>query len=493
MTFRIADIMRESGVRFGTSGARGLVTAMTDRVCYAYARGFLQMMLERREVERPLRVAIAGDRRSSTPRIMSAAARAALDLGFEVVYAGLVPSPAVALFGLNEAIPTLMVTGSHIPDDRNGIKFNKPSGELLKSDEPELLTQSIELPDLFDEDGALRVGQSVIFPAPFRNIETEYIRRWTSAVKANALAGKRIVVFGHSAVGRDILVEVYQSLGADVVSSSWSDKFMPVDTEAIRAEDVATAKEMARLYQPFSIVSTDGDSDRPLISDENGQWLRGDVIGVVAAQWLGADAVVTPVSSNTVVERIARFKTVKRTKIGSPYVISAMQDAANEGYRRVVGYEANGGFLTATSTSMPGGPNLTPLPTRDPIIVQLCVLLSAIDAGLSVSELISRLPERYTASDRLENFPTAVSQMHLAELAQSDTARADAMFSGLVGKVTQVDTTDGLRATGQSGEIIHLRGSGNAPELRCYAEADTASRAQQLVEQALALCAGWKD
>jgi phosphomannomutase len=492
MTVRIADLMNESGVRFGTSGARGLVTAMTDRVCYAYTRGFLQMLLERGEVQAPLRAAIGGDRRSSTPRIMAAAARAALDLGFEVVYAGLVPSPAIALFGLRETIPTIMVTGSHIPDDRNGIKFNKPSGEILKSDESELLAQAIEMPDLFDRNGSLRVDKVVIFPAPLREIETEYVRRWTSAVKANALAGKKIVVFGHSAVGRDILVDVYRTLGAEVVSSNWSDKFIPVDTEAIRPEDVDTAREIARKYEPFSIVSTDGDSDRPLISDENGQWLRGDVIGVLAAQWLGADAVVTPVSSNTVVERVALFKTVMRTKIGSPYVISAMQDAVNQGYRRVVGYEANGGFLTATITSMPGGPSLTPLPTRDPIIVQLCVLLTAIDAGLSVSELMARLPARYTASDRLENFPVAISQRRLGELSQLGIVSANAMLCPLIGQIAQIDTTDGLRAFGQSGEIIHLRSSGNAPELRCYAEADTAARAQQLIQQTLALCSEWK-
>jgi len=488
MTVRIADLMNESGVRFGTSGARGLVTAMTDRVCYAYTRGFLQMLLDRGDIRGPLRAAIAGDRRSSTPRIMAAAARAAFDLGFEVLYAGLVPAPAIALFGLKEAIPTVMVTGSHIPDDRNGIKFNKPTGEILKSDESDLLGQSIEVPDLFDRGGALRAGMSL--PPPIREIENDYIRRWTNAVNANALTGKKIVVFGHSAVGRDILVKVYRSLGADVVASTWSDKFIPVDTEAIRPEDIATAIELARSHEPFAIVSTDGDSDRPLISDESGQWLRGDVIGVVAAQWLGADAVVTPVSSNTVVERVARFKTVERTKIGSPYVITAMQEAINRGYQRVVGYEANGGFLTATDISMPGGPNLTPLPTRDPIIVQLCVLLSAIDAELSISELMARLPSRYTASDRLENFPTSTSQERLANLALAGN-NANAMFSSLIGQVTRIDTTDGVRAVGESGEIVHLRSSGNAPELRCYAEAETAVRARQLVAQALARCSQW--
>ena len=493
MAVRIADVMNESGVRFGTSGARGLVTAMTDRVCYAYSRAFLTMLLGRGEIAKPLKVAVAGDRRSSTPRIMNAVARAALDLGFEVVNAGLVPSPAVALYGLNFGMPAVMVTGSHIPDDRNGIKFNKPTGEILKADEAEMLAQTVEIPDQFDSEGALLRGHTLDMNVIETEVAAGYVRRWVQAFKAFDFSGKKIIVYGHSAVGRELLIEVFEDLGAEVMRAYWSERFIPVDTEAIRDEDVKIARDLAKLHAPFAIVSTDGDSDRPLISDEKGAWLRGDVLGVLTAQWLKADAVVTPVSCNTVVERVSKFKAVKRTKIGSPYVIAGMQEAVRQGFQRVVGYEANGGFLMATDVQIAGGAILSALPTRDPIIAQLAVLCACLERNCSVSKLVASLPPRFTASDRLESFPSVSSQAHLAALVSGGSVMIDELLGDLIGKVIEIDTTDGVRIMGDTGEIIHLRGSGNAPELRCYAEAATSERARMLTVQALACCASWRD
>lgn len=449
------------------------------------------MLLDRGEVSRPGRAVVAGDRRASTPRIMVAVAAAARDLGFELINAGLVPSPAVALFGFEERIPAIMVTGSHIPDDRNGIKFNKPTGELLKSDEGDLLSQRIEIPDDFDSSGALRLEARPALTSVRTEIASRYVDRWVNAVQSGALRGKRIVVFGHSAVGRELLVEIYEKLGAEVIRAEWSERFVSVDTEAIRPQDTATALRLAGQYQPFAIVSTDGDSDRPLISDEHGNWLRGDVIGVVAARWLRADVVVTPVSSNTVVDLVGCFRHVKRTQIGSPYVISAMNQAVEEGFARVVGYEANGGFLTATSVDLPLGSSLTPLPTRDPIIVQLGVLLSAVQQSKTIAELMAALPARYTASDRLTEFPTNVSQLRIAELLRGGNASVEQLVGSLIGTPIAVDSTDGLRITGDSGDTVHLRPSGNAPELRCYAESNTAEHAWDLTQRMLERCRSW--
>jgi phosphomannomutase len=310
-------------------------------------------------------------------------------------------------------------------------------------------------------------------------------------MKPSALRGKRIVVFGHSAVGRDLLARVYERLGAEVIRADWSEQFVSVDTEAIRPEDAATALRLAQQHRPFAIVSTDGDSDRPLISDEHGNWLRGDVIGVVAARWLGAEVVVTPVSSNTAVDLIGCFRQVRRTQIGSPYVIAAMDDAVNNGFTRVVGYEANGGFLTATPVQVPEGGVLTALPTRDPIIVQLGVMLSAVQNNKTIGELMATLPARFTASDRLTEFPTAISQARIAELLTQGMGSIDGFAQPLIGKVVGVDTTDGLRVIGQSGDTIHLRPSGNAPELRCYAESTSSEHAWQLTQRVLERCRAW--
>ena len=153
-TVAIADLMARSGVGFGTSGARGLAEAMTDRVCYLYTVGFLQYLEKLNAIHPGDSVALAGDHRPSTPRIMAAAAAAIADLGYQPVNCGNIPSPAVAAYAIGEQIASLMVTGSHIPDDRNGIKFNRPEGEILKADEAGIREQVVSAPrTLFDDAG----------------------------------------------------------------------------------------------------------------------------------------------------------------------------------------------------------------------------------------------------------------------------------------------------------------------------------------------------
>jgi len=73
--------MESSGVRFGTSGARGLASAMTDEVCYVYTAAFLQHLASEAVISPGSLVGIGGDLRPSTDRIMAAAGRAAGDAG----------------------------------------------------------------------------------------------------------------------------------------------------------------------------------------------------------------------------------------------------------------------------------------------------------------------------------------------------------------------------------------------------------------------------
>jgi phosphomannomutase len=67
-----------------------------------------------------------------------------------------------------------------------------------------------------------------------------------------------------------------------------------------------------------------------------------------------------------------------------------------------------------------------------------------------------------------------------------------AQFLSPFGAVASVDRTDGLRATLATGEIVHLRPSGNAPEMRCYAEAATPARARALMAEALERVRRWE-
>ncbi len=481
-------------VPFGTSGARGLVVDMTNEVCYAYTTAFLKYLSDVGQWSVGQAVVIGGDLRSSTPRIMAACARACADMGAPVVYAGFVPSPAVALHGFSNGCPSLMVTGSHIPDDRNGIKFNTPSGEILKADELGITAQmaALSLPDIFDEFGMLR--EAYALPAAVDEVRLAYVARYADFF-GDALAGLRVGVYQHSSVGRDVIVEILTALGAQAVPLGRATSFIPVDTEAIRPEDVALAKQWASESMFDAIVSTDGDADRPLVSNERGEWLRGDILGILCARFLGCTDVVTPVSSNTALEKSGWFDDVVRTRIGSPFVIEGMKSLLAAGKPVVAGYEANGGFLLASDV-LHNGKTFKALPTRDAVVVMVAILAMARAAGVKISALSDQLPHRYTVSDRIKEFPTEVSMARLAALSPSDIELQkellSEMFGEISGVVVDVNHTDGLRMTFANEEIVHLRPSGNAPELRCYTEASSDARANEINQACMGVLSTWR-
>lgn len=481
----IHELMALSGVSFGTSGARGEVVAMTDEICFAYTAGFLQYLNEQGEFGPGKRVVLAGDLRSSTPRILAACVAAVRSLGGQPVICGHVPTPALALYAFAQRIPSLMVTGSHIPDDRNGIKFYRSQEEVLKEDEAGISGQVVRLdPALFDRDGML--SEATQMPAQ-TDASTAYISRYLDFFGPDALEGLRIGVYQHSGVGRDLLVRIVEALGGTALPLGRSDHFIPVDTEAVRAEDIAIARQWAREHQTDAIISTDGDSDRPLLANEEGEWLRGDRLGILCAQMLGADWVVTPVSSNTALELTGQFAHVTRTRIGSPYVIAAMNAALATGANRVCGYEANGGFLLGSDLEL-GGKVLSALPTRDAVLPILAALVASRSVGGLVA-LEARLPRRVTFSDRIQAFDPADSRRLFEHLLGGDDAarneRLARYFAEPHGGISALDLTDGIRMTMADGIVVHLRGSGNAPELRCYTEADDTATAMEVNASAL--------
>jgi phosphomannomutase len=478
----VAELMASSGVPFGTSGVRGLASAMTDKLCHAYATAFLQYLRQIGEFSTGDRVALAGDLRTSTPRILAACATAVRDCGGVLVYCGLTPTPALALHAMGSGIPSIMVTGSHIPADRNGIKFYRPHGEVLKSDEAGIVGQRVEIdPSRFGNDDSLLAPVTLPEVTP---VEDEYVARYVRHFGADALAGLTIGVYQHTAVGRDVLVRAVEALGGTAVPFGRETVFVPVDTEAIRQEDVALAARWAGDNKVDAIISTDGDSDRPLVADASGTWLRGDIVGLLCARAVGADVAVTPVSSNTVLELSGAVPKVVRTRIGSPYVIRAMMDVAEaDPTARVCGYEANGGFLLGSAVG-----DLAPLPTRDALLPIIAVLMNAKDRPLA--EVVAELPPRFTFSDRVADFPQDHSAALIAFLSHGpedeQLARIARLFGEIAGLPIGIDTTDGYRMTFADGAILHFRPSGNAPELRCYSEAETEERARDLNAKALA-------
>ncbi|NOI77864.1 phosphomannomutase [Vibrio coralliilyticus] len=462
-----SEVLSASGVQFGTSGARGLVTQFTPDVCAAFTHAFVASMRSNFPFTQ---IAVAIDNRPSSPAMAQAVVQALTDAGIGAIYYGVVPTPALAFTAMQDNMPCIMVTGSHIPFDRNGIKFYSPDGEITKADEQAILTQKVDFNAINDLPELM---------VDFRAAEL-YRARYTDLFDADLLVGKRVGIYEHSSAGRDIYQGLFESFGAEVISLERTDEFVPIDTEAVAESDKEKARFWSKRYNLDFIFSTDGDGDRPLVADENGEWLRGDILGLLCSKALQVDALAIPVSCNTIIAESPEFKAVSKTRIGSPYVIAEFSELAKT-FKKIAGFEANGGYLLGSDVSV-NEKSLKALPTRDAVLPALMLL--SLAKNTSIERLVSHLPQRFTHSDRIQSFATEKSLSILESGRQNTTQLLDSLGLSELNAVS-IDNTDGLRLELSNAMIIHLRPSGNAPELRCYAEAERMEDAIALVEKVL--------
>jgi phosphomannomutase len=462
-----------SSLKFGTSGLRGLAVDLIGSAARRYAMAFVRH-LEATGQAGTRRVYLARDYRESSPAILTDCAVAVRAAGFEPVDCGVLPTPAVALHAMSLGGAAIMVTGSHIPADRNGLKFYVPTGEITKDDEAGIASALVD--DVPDGPGAAADA--------FAQAGDRYRQRYRHLLGPEALSGWRIGVFEHSSVARDLLVSLLTRAGATVVRLARSETFIPVDTEAFSDAIFAPRLEWIARHRLDAIVSTDGDGDRPLVIDAMGEFVRGDVLGMVTARFVGVSNVVTPVTSNSAIEGVGWFTEVERTRVGSPYVIAGMAKLGETG--AVVGFEANGGTLLGSDVVIDNH-TLAALPTRDAVLPILSVLATAKGRGMSLAELVKSLPVRAALSDRLTEVPGERSAEFLRRL-YGEVGYA-ATFFAPVGEVQSRSSIDGLRFGLVSGDTFHYRASGNAPELRCYVEGITPERAEELLKWGLAAAA----
>lgn len=465
-------------LKFGTSGLRGLSIDLNGPAAAIYATAFARYLLSSGQAKPGDPILLGRDFRASSLAISAICAGALTRAGMSVLDCGTVPTPALALYGLNIGGAALMITGSHIPADRNGIKFYRPDGEISKIDEEAIGRQAKALtadPTPIDATPGAAADHT-------SQAEALFLTRNAKILPAGALSGLKVGVYQHSTVARDLFVELLTGYGADVVPLGRSAEFIPVDTEAVSPATIDFLKAWASEHELDAIVSADGDGDRPLVSDETGQPLRGDLLGLIAAQFTGAAVVVTPVTSNSGLEGQPGLS-ILRTRVGSPFVIEGMLEAVRNGETAVVGFEANGGTLTATDFTL-NDAILRALPTRDSFLPVLAVLSLAAQRQRPLSSLAADIALPVALSDRIENFPLETSAALMSHLRSG--ADNLASFLAPIGKPVSLSDIDGLRVTLADRSVVHFRPSGNAPEMRCYAEAETADRASRVLEQGLA-------
>lgn len=504
-------------LKFGTSGRRGLVVDLTQLEIYNNVLAELEYLqslpVGHGGILRGDEFYYAYDLRPSSTmfvdqshgrgEICQAVDRAIRDAGMRPVNLGRTPTPALTYYALSRGKGSIMVTGSHIPYDRNGYKLNTSRGELLKTHEGPIgeAVQAVRerlylqpfAASLFNEQGLFKTGHAEL-PAQQPGANEYYLERYRRFFAGSSLAGKRIAVYQHSAVGRDLLVDLLARFGAEVIPTGRSETFVPIDTENIDAAQLTTIQALsdqaARSHGSVdAVVSIDGDSDRPLIlgvdpATRRVRFFPGDLVGMITAEFLGADAVVVPISCNDAIDRSKLAAILEpKTRIGSPYVIAGMEEARAKGRKRICGWEANGGFLAGCDIER-NGRVLGQLATRDAFLPICCVLFRAAEKGVSLPELFAELPARYTRAALLRQFPRAAS-LKILQLLRETPERFFPPPMRL-GPVAGRDETDGVRLRFASGDIVHIRPSGNADELRIYAVSDTPQRAGEIAAWGIA-------
>jgi phosphomannomutase len=542
-------------LQFGTSGRRGLVVHLTHLEIFINVVAeleFLQSLSkEQGGILRGEEFFYAYDLRPSSScyvkdqgnrgKLAQAIEQAIRYAGMIPVNQGQIPTPALSYYALQQGKGSIMVTGSHIPFDRNGYKTNTSRGELLKRHENPInektrLVRAIFYAQplkesLFTVEGFLKVDPPKLSTG-HNQAHRAYIQRYVDFFGFDALTGLRVLVYQHSAVGRDMVVDILRTLGALVLPVGRSETFVPIDTENIQAAQLATLQalydEAAMEHGAFdAIISTDGDSDRPLIlgidpDTKTMHFFSGDLVGMVTAKFLGAKAIVVPISCNDSIDHSPLKHLLEpKTRIGSPYVIAGMETALAQGKYAVCGFEANGGFLTGSDIER-NGKRLTALPTRDAILPILAVLASTQQEKIPLTTLFSRLPERYSCAALLKQFPKALGLAMVKHFSPANTTVCEVVFSKNTCRffdngntpipesqeeiaallvirqtlqtffthdlgfadITRINYIDGVRVYFANNDIAHLRPSGNADELRIYAVADTVQRADSIANLA---------
>ena len=313
---------------FGTDGARGV--ANTEISCtLAMDIGRAAAMVVARDHHKRKPVFLVGhDTRISHDMLESAIAAGLCSVGADVVTLGTVPTPAVAYLVANsDADAAIMLSASHNPYEFNGIKIFGAEGFKL-TDKEEMEIEEIVLDHILpydlkwnDELGVIRSGETLV---------EQYIDHIVSTVEGD-LSGIRVAADCANGSASATAAKIFAKLGADV--TILNDKPNGVN---INDNCGSTHIDMLGKYvreNGFDLgVAFDGDADRCLAVDENGELVDGDkLIAIFSSQMKREGKLANDTAVVTVMSNMGFFKFaeqagihVEKTSVGDRYVLQNM-------------------------------------------------------------------------------------------------------------------------------------------------------------------------
>jgi phosphoglucosamine mutase len=431
---------------FGTDGIRGTANIDPMTAETALKVGMAAGRIFTRGAHRHT-VVIGKDTRLSGYMLEPAMAAGFIAMGMDVIFAGPMPTPAVAMLTRSlRADLGVMISASHNPFHDNGIKLFGPDGYKLSDETEEQIESMIEA----EMQSALADSDKLGRAKRLDDVEGRYIEFVKNTFpRGLRLDGLKIVVDCANGAAYKVAPAALWELGADVVTYGVEPDGFNIN-KYCGSTDTRTMCRMVREHGADIGIALDGDADRVLVADETGKLIDGDqLMATVAESWhrdgrLTGGGVVATVMSNLGLEHYVQGLGLDlvRTQVGDRYVVEHMR--AN-GFN--VGGEQSGHIVLSEYTT-----------TGDGLIAGLEVLSAMVQTGRPLSEVGRRfdlLPQilenvRFTGTPPLE-------EASVIKAVQAGEARL-----------------------GNTGRIL-MRKSGTEPLIRVMAEGEDADLVQGVV------------
>lgn len=378
------DVIYLLGIVFGMSGVCGFVKDFIFQVCVVFMVLFVVVMQEYFFFDI---VVLVIDNCLSSYGMVQVCVVVLVDKGVNCIFYGVVLILVLVFQFMFDNMFVIMVMGSYILFEWNGFKFYCFDGEIMKYDE--VVIFSVE-----DMCSYLEFKEFIVLEM----VVVNYIFCYIFLFFILFLKNKCIGIYEYLSVGCDFYKFLFIVLGVEVISLGRSDNFVFIDIEVVSKEDWEKVCLWVKEFDLDVIFLIDGDGDCFFIVDEVGQWLRGDILGLLCLFVLGVEVVVIFVSCNSIIFFGCFFKYVKFMKIGLFYVIEVFNELFWS-YSCIVGFEVNGGFLLGSDICI-NEQNFYVLLICD--VVLLVIMLFYKSRNISISVLVNEFLICYIYFDRLQ-------------------------------------------------------------------------------------------
>ncbi|CEG12039.1 Phosphomannomutase; alpha-phosphoglucomutase [groundwater metagenome] len=448
------------GKLFGTTGIRGTANDfLTPEFCSKIASVFGNYLNEKFNAKN---VIVGMDPRTSSDMIRTAVISGLLSAGCDVYDSGITSTPSIQ-YAVKEKIykfdAGIMITGSHIPIDRNGLKFFMPDGnEVYGKIEEEI--EELYFSGKFKRVLWNEIGK--IYNADAGKIYKEMLlKEGVKVGKENCL--KIVVDTGHGAQS-NIIPFVLRELGHKVITlNAQMDGFFPGRPSEPDKKNLENLMNVVKVLNADLGMAFDGDGDRSIFVDDKGEYVMGDIIGAIIADYLmkEKDVVVTGISTSAIIDYVAEKKKGKviRTKVGAADVVGAIMKN-----NAIFGFEENGGSIFPTiNLGREGG------------LTAVKILKILHDKNKKLSEIIAEYPKFYQIKEKIQCRDELKNKLTLAIKEKIKESKDSKYKNG------KIDETDGIKILFGDGWIL-FRPSWTEPIYRIFAEGKSERIAAELIE-----------